>query len=357
MNKTIIPAIALGLLTLTACTGEQSQVHRHSVATTQPEPVAAESIKYFSGRVEESREINLGFKTPGQIEEIYVKEGDFVKEGTLIARLDDKDYRLGVEALEVQYNQLSSEIERMKQLVEAKSVSENDYEKAVAGWKQLGVQLQVNRNKLDYTRLEAPVSGYIQSVNYEPSEMVDAGMAIATLLDTRSMEVVVDIPSEVYLQRDRIKKISCKSSATSNTVIPMRLLSITPKADGNQLYRVRLAFADGKSLHRLTAGMNIETSFAISVADNAYPETACILPMHSVFNDNGQDFVWVVSPDSTVHKTPVTLDGIADDGQIVISGGINAGQQIVRAGVEYLQDGEKVNILPAPAETNIGNIL
>lgn len=357
MNKTIIPAIALGLLTLTACTGEQSQIHRHSVATTQPEPVAAESIKYFSGRVEESREINLGFKTPGQIEEIYVKEGDFVKEGTLIARLDDKDYRLGVEALEVQYNQLSSEIERMKQLVEAKSVSENDYEKAVAGWKQLGVQLQVNRNKLDYTRLEAPVSGYIQSVNYEPSEMVDAGMAIATLLDTRSMEVVVDIPSEVYLQRDHIKKISCKSSAISDTVIPMRLLSITPKADGNQLYRVRLAFADGKSLRRLTAGMNIETSFTISVADNAYPETACILPMHSVFNDNGQDFVWVVSPDSTVHKTPVTLDGIADDGQIVISGGINAGQQIVRAGVEYLQDGEKVNILPAPAETNIGNIL
>ena len=357
MNKTFITIIALGLLPLAACTGEQSQIHRRSVAVVQPKPVAVEAEKNFSGRVEEAREINLGFKTPGQIEEICVKEGDFVKQGDMIARLDDKDYRLGVDALEVQYNQLSREIERMKQLVDAKSVSENDYEKAVAGWKQLGVQLQVNRNKLDYTRLEAPVSGYVQSVNYEPAEMVDAGMAVVTLLDTHSMEVVVDIPADVYLQRDRITKISCNSTVTGKNGIPMKLLSITPKADGNQLYRMRLAFADAAAVRNLTAGMNIETKLTIAVIDSVHGVTSCTLPMHAVFNDGGRDFVWVVDADTVVHKTAVTLGGIADDGSITVTGGVSTGDRVVKAGVEYLQDNEKVTILPAPAETNVGDIL
>lgn len=356
MNKTIIPIIALGLLPLAACTGVESSPYRHSVAVVQPKPVAAEVGKNFSGRVEEAREINLGFKTPGQIEEICVKEGDFVKQGDLIARLDDEDYRLGVEALEVQYNQLTDEIGRMKQLLAAKSISENDYEKAVAGWKQLGVQLQVNRNKLNYTRLEAPVSGYVQNVNYEPAEMVDAGMAVVTLLDTHNMEVVVDIPTEVYLQRDHITGISCNSSPTGDSGMPMRLLSITPKADGNQLYRMRLAFADAGAVRHLTAGMNIEARLTIAVSDTA-GVAACTLPMHAVFNDGGQDFVWVVEADSVVRRTAVTLGGIADGGTVVVTDGISIGDRVVRAGVEYLQDDEKVNILPVQAETNVGDIL
>ena len=67
--------------------------------------------------------------------------------------------------------------------------------------------------------------------------------------------------------------------------------------------------------------------------------------------------MWVVAPDSIVHKTAVTLGGIADDGNIIVTDGISSDQQVVKAGVEYLQDNEKVNILPAAAETNVGNIL
>ena len=52
-----------------------------------------------------------------------------------------------------------------------------------------------------------------------------------------------------------------------------------------------------------------------------------------------------------------TLGGIADDGSITVTGGVSTGDRVVKAGVEYLQDNEKVTILPAPAETNVGDIL
>lgn len=63
----------------------------------------------------------------------------------MLAELDDEDYKLGVEALQIQYNQLKDEVARTRKLFEQKSVSANDYEKASAGLRQLGVQLQVNK--------------------------------------------------------------------------------------------------------------------------------------------------------------------------------------------------------------------
>jgi len=54
--------------------------------------------------------LNVAFKTAGQIESVNVKEGDYVRASQLLASLDDKDYKLGLEALQVQYDQLSDEV-------------------------------------------------------------------------------------------------------------------------------------------------------------------------------------------------------------------------------------------------------
>lgn len=215
----------------------------HSVMLVQPEGTGSETVKTFSGVIEEGREISVGFKTPGQLARIAVKEGQYIKAGQLVAVLDDKDYKLGVEAAQIQYDQLKGEVARLKQLHDANSLSGNDYEKAVAGLGQVGVSLQSNKNKLEYTRLYAPTSGYVQSVNFEASEMVDAGTPIITLLDVHQMEVSINIPAGLYLEKDRITGYVCKGAFDGGAEIPLRLISITPKADNNQLYKVRLAMA------------------------------------------------------------------------------------------------------------------
>ena len=92
------------------CSQQQAGTFTRSVMLTYPVRLGAESVKQFSGVVQERHDIALGFKTPGQIKEIAVKEGDYVKQGQLIARLDDADYRLGVEALEIQCHQLEEEV-------------------------------------------------------------------------------------------------------------------------------------------------------------------------------------------------------------------------------------------------------
>ena len=351
--KRLITTIAAAA-TLCACGDPPQQAAVRSVVLAKAEVLDSVRTLRHPGIVREAHAVNLGFKTAGEIERIHAQEGDYVRRGTMLAELDDADYRLGVEALQIQYDQLKDEVERTTRLFEQKSVSANDYEKAVAGLRQLGVQLQANRNKLDYTKLYAPADGYIAAVNFSPAEMVDAGTPLFTLLDVSRMEVEADIPVAEYRQRHRFARYACKA-AGSREELPMRLLSLTPKADGNQLYQLRLAFEQPPG-ERLTAGMNVEV--AIAVADTAAAPRVAV-PLCAVFRDDerNEPCVWVFAADSTVAKRPVALGGTDSRGRAVIVRGLAGNERVVRAGVHVLQPGERVRVLQEPDTTNVGGLL
>ena len=338
---------------LAGCTGtDNSGESLRSVCLTRPEAMSEESVKHYSGVVKAAHEIGLGFKTAGQISRIHVREGDRVRKGELLAELDDADYRLAVEALQIQYDQLKDEVDRTARLFNQKSVSANDYEKAVAGLHQLGIQLQANQNKLDYTKLYAPTDGYVRKVGFSPAEMVDAGTSVITLLDMSGMEVSVDIPVEEYLNREHFVRYYCRL-AESGISYPMSLSSISPSADGNQLYRLELTFVSRPD-DRLTAGMNVEVGIVASDTASLHGFT---LPLRSVFRDGDTSCVWVLKSDSTVAKRPVRLAGTDSRGRAVIVEGLTGEEQIVRAGVNVLLEGEHVKVIGQPSKTNVGGVL
>lgn len=341
------------LALLCSCSGRTtSEPFVQSVCLMSPVPLNEESTRIYAGVVKAAHEVNLGFKTAGQIARIHVSEGDYVHQGQLLAELDDADYRLAVEALQIQYDQLNDEVERTKQLFDQKSVSANDFEKARAGLRQLGVQLQANRNKLDYTKLYAPTDGYIQQVNFSPAEMVDAGTALFTLLDASRLEVEFSIPASEYLRRDRFTHFSCRAAGLEEWM-PMQLGGVTPKADGTQLYHLTLSFA-GRPDRQLTAGMNVEVG--ITIAD-----TTCAggfgVPPGAVFLEGDVPCVWVFGADSTVERRAVTLRGIDNEGRVVVIDGLTAEDRIVRAGVSALEAGQKVRVVATPSQTNAGGLL
>ena len=347
----LLPAI---LCLANGCTEKPAETFTRSVMLTNPVRIGASYVKHFSGIVQEKHDISLGFKTPGQIEQILVKEGDHVKKGQLIARLDDADYKLGVEALEIQCKQLEDEVKRLEALYRSKSVSVNDYEKAVAGLQQLKVQLQVNRNKLDYTRLYAPTDGYVQSVNFAPAEMVDAGTPVINLLDVHRMEVETELPADVYLLRSHFGEITSLASFANAEEMPMQVISITPKADGNQLYQMKLAFEEKPDM-RLSAGMNIGITIRINGTDSI--GNAFSLPLHAVVRQQEETYVWVMEADSTVSRRKVVCSGTDGTGAAIISAGLNGEEQVVKAGVNALQEKEKVRVIETESKTNVGGLI
>ena len=123
IGKNRLGAVLVAAL-LCSCSGRTaSEPFVQSVSLTTPVALGGETTRTYSGMVKAAHEVSLGFKTAGQIARIHVSEGDYVQQGQLLAELDDADYRLAVEALQIQYDQLKDEVERMKQLFNQKSVS------------------------------------------------------------------------------------------------------------------------------------------------------------------------------------------------------------------------------------------
>ena len=355
-RKDLVYMTTLLLYMLCSCSEKQKgDLPIHSVEITTPVPSCKTITRSYSGIVREAHEISLGFKTAGQIKRIHVKEGEYVRKGELLAELDDRDYLLGVEALQIQYDQLKDEVARTRKLFEQKSVSANDYEKASAGLRQLGVQLQVNKNKLEYTRLYAPEDGYIQSVNFSPAEMVDAGTAMFTFLDVSHLEVKTDLPSSTYRIINNVTGYNCMvPSEKESHTYPMDFLSLSPKADGNQLYQLSLKFRE-KPERQITPGMNIEVCLTINEGNTS--KGGFKIPVCSVFKSNENSCVWVLKEDSTIEKRVITIDNNFSGELITVIKGLNGTEKIVRAGVNSLQDGEKVTVIEEPEKSNVGGLI
>lgn len=347
---------ALLLCMLCSCSEQKkSSLPVHSVEVTNPEPACKTTTKSYSGIVREAHEISLGFKTAGQIKSIHVKEGDYVNKGELLAELDDSDYKLAVEALQIQYDQLKDEVARTRKLFEQKSVSANDFEKASAGLKQLGVQLQVNKNKLEYTKLYSPTSGYIQSVNFSPAEMVDAGTALFTFLDVSHLKVETDLPSNTFKAINNVVSYDCKvTSENESQTYPMEFVSLSPKADGNQLYQLILKFKNNPQ-KQITPGMNIEVCLTINGETDS--SNKFNIPICSVFKDKDNSCVWILNEDSTVEKRVITIDYNISGEDVTVESGLNGTENIVRAGVNALQEGEKVIVIKQPEKSNVGGLI
>lgn len=343
MSILIVGAVAF----ISSCADSESMEQGcRSVVTTRPCVGNMDELKVFSGVVREKAGINLGFKTPGQLEYIYVREGDYVSRGQLLARLDDSDYRLGVEAAEAQYDQLNNELQRMRVLFESKNISANDYEKAEYGLKQLAVQLQNSRNKVEYTALTSPADGYIESVNFEVAEMVDAGTPVFKLITSGPVKVELGVPHSLYERRAHIKDITIRSAGQE---IHAEMMSMLPKPDATHLHKTLLS-ADSPVL---SPGKNVEVVFRMAGEES----DVVMVPAGAVVNKEGRTWVWVLSSDSTVCRREVSLGDNPVAGKIVVESGLDGSEEIVRAGANSLDDGEKVIVVEPVSSTNIGGLI
>lgn len=348
----MLACLPLGVLC--SCGGNQQENNVRSVKLTSPEPRRSDYCINYPAVVKESNETGLGFKTAGQISRVYVKEGDYVKQGQLLATLDASDYQLAVNALQVQYDQMKSEFGRMQQMFDNKGISQNDYEKAKAGLAQLATQLKANQNKLSYTRLYAPVNGYIQAVNFSRAEMVDAGTQVFSILDDSGMKVEFDVPVSEAGNADASATYSLSYNGGSSD-IPVRFISKSPKADGNQLYTVKLAI-DSRRSAGLTPGMNATVTVCPPEAGDQ-SAVGYNLPLRSVVSKDGKTCVWVLDRDSTVALREVSFGGVDKNGMAIIESGVSSGDRIISAGVNSLHDGERVKVVKESSATNVGGLM
>jgi len=338
----------------------------------QPRPVRYASVesvggartRIFSGTAVAAVETRLSFKVNGTIERLTVDVGDQVKRGELIAELDPVDYQLQVERLEAalaqadaQLKNFESDFRRIRGLYERDNASQDDYDAARAGvesaranMSSIEKQIQQASLQVSYTKLYAPEAGQVASVDAEVNENVASGRTIVMLNVAATPEVEVGIPELLIGEIERGARIS----KITFTALPGQTASglvteVAPTAaSGMTTYPVRIRLTSGA--RGVRPGMAAEIEFRVNAG--AGP-VRTVVPPHAVGEDRQGRFVWIVEPagegEATVARRTVATGDLVAAGQasaIEVVSGLEEGELVVTAGVNVLEDGQRVRIRP-----------
>ena len=342
-------------LTLASCGGQ-------ATAVSNPQSVKVDTVRAFGqqqtfqypGRVKAAQDVSLAFRVSGTLQNIYVEDGATVRQGQVLAQLDPTDYQVQLDATQAEYDQIKAEAERVMALYQDNGVSANDNDKAVYGLRQITAKLQHHQDELAYTQLTAPFSGTVQTHLFEEHETVGAGMPVISMVGSGQPEVEINIPAAEYVQRDRFDTYHCTFNVYPGQTYPMRLISITPKANANQLYTMRLQVqTDGRPVP--SPGMNT----MVTITCTADPTAQLIVTASAIFERNGQTYVYLYDPaDGTAHQQLVEVTALLSDGTALLGGPwLSAGQVVISSGTRYIDEGDHVQPLPPVSDSNVGGLL
>ena len=200
----------------------------------------------YPGKVKAAQDISLAFRVSGTIRKIYVKDGTRVQAGQLLAELDPTDYQVQLDATEAEYKQIKAEAERVMALYKDNGTTPSANDKAVYGLKQITAKYQYHKDQLGYTRLYAPFNGYIQKRLFEAHETIGAGMPVLSMISSGAPEVEINLPAAEYIRREQFNQYHCTFDIYPDRSYPLKLISVTPKANANQLYTMRLQLVADK---------------------------------------------------------------------------------------------------------------
>lgn len=345
----------ISLILLSSCTQRAREAKDYQTVKIDTVISADEqTFLQFPGKVKAAQDISLAFRVSGTISKIHVKDGTRVHEGQLLAELDPTDYQVQLDATEAEYQQIKAEAERVIALYKDNGTTPNANDKAVYGLKQITAKYKHHKDQLAYTRLYAPFNGYVQKRLFEAHETIGAGMPVLSMISGGTPEVEINLPAAEYIRREQFDNYHCTFDIYPGETYALKPISVTPKANANQLYTMRLQIVpDDKAVP--SPGMNtMVTIFCRSGQANTLS-----VPTGAILQKEDKAHVFVFSPaDNTVHSREVTLIRLLNNGQsLITSHQLQPGELIVSSGVHFIEDGETVKPLPVVTKTNIGGLL
>ncbi len=307
------------------------------------EPVSVESTSLpleISGVIKEKQEVMLSFKVGGPILSLSVKEGDLVKKGEVIAQIDPRDYEIHLQAAKAQYDQITDEYGRNRQLFEQGKLPANTFEKLKAAYLATKSSFEAAQNALSDTRLVAPFTGYIFQKEVDPFETVNPGQPIVSLIDVSQVEVTFGLAESQIKDASSFGRIVCDVPNANAFSLPASIVSVSRKAGASNLFEVKLALANPNGT--LRPGLSATVRIQLPSQSGSQVQ----VPVSAVFSRNGQSNVWVYNPTTQVVACrAIALEANGRDGMLLVRHGLVAGESIVIAGVNKLTDNEKVRVL------------
>ncbi|WP_317933220.1 efflux RND transporter periplasmic adaptor subunit [Halioxenophilus sp. WMMB6] len=312
---------------------------RTQTITLQPR----EGWREFPGVVEAAQTADLGFRVSGKLSQLLVEEGDTVKAGQVLARLDDTDYKIQLNSRRAEFEQAEADYERAKRLLGQKLIAQADVDKLKAQFTATGAALEAAQQNVDYTTIKAPFTGLIARRYVDNFEDIAASQAIYTLQDLSSLHIKVDVPETVmiHLKNRPSYNIYAIFDALKDQKFPLEMLAVATAADpGSRTFSVTFTMAP-------VAEMNVLPGMSVTVRGGESSSMAIVVPPEAILDDGEGQIAFVVEEingnQGVVHERPVTIEGVSEQGIVVLTG-LAPGDRLVIAGMSKMYEGLTVRL-------------
>jgi RND family efflux transporter MFP subunit len=347
---------------LAACQGDSDQVVVQEVARPVKTMLVGVSesggIRNFPGSVDAGQRADLSFRVDGKLIELPVKEGDDVKQGQVLAKLDPKDFQIVVNDKAASFSRAKADYTRAKKLVGPGHISRMDYDRIEADFKSRLADLNKAKQDLSYTILKAPFTGTIAKRYYQNYEEVVLNEVVFALRNNALLEVKINVPENI-MQRIVSKgeaeqediPVSASFDAVPGKSFPLTFKEISTKADTKtKTFLATYTMPAPKSLNILP-GMTATVTADLSKELSGDTANVYYLPVSAVTGDAKlESRIWVVDEKTmTVHPLAVKL-GMMKANQVEVLDGISGQERVVIAGAGYMADGMKVLLMHQPEQ-------
>lgn len=344
------------------------------------------SLLDASGYVVARRTATVSAKITDKVTEVLIEEGQHVRKGQIVARLDDTNIRAafgqaqaqlayaraGLQQVKVNLDNARRNYERKKDLFAQHFVSQSDLDDARTSLDDLlGQQESAERNvdvarsavevvqrNLDDTIVRAPFDGVITVKAAQPGEIVSPISAgggftrtgIGTIVDMDSLEFDIDVNENFINRVTANQQVSARLDAYPDWRVPARVIAVVPTADRSKgTVTVRIAI-DQKD-PRILPEMGVRVSFLTPQGPaSGQSRAGVLLPAEAVqpadANDASTGVVWVIR-DDRVERRAVRL-GARQGGDQTIIAGLAAGERVAVGDFARLKDGTRIKLEAAP---------
>lgn len=338
--------VALASLLLGGCSEKTEQPTTEKVivqpALTEVVTSSAGEELNFNGVVRAAERADLSFRVGGMLTDILVKEGDQVRKGDLLAKLDSRDAKTNLESAQLELKNAKDDYERATAIFnKSQAISRSDLDTITTTYNLARNKAEEAARKLEYTELRAPFDGFIGRKLVDNHSQIQANSPVITLHDLNDLEVVINLPDKVMISGLRETTANAELASIPAEVFPLTLRTWASQADPvSQTYPVVLGFSDLKGL-RVLPGMAVKV-VAGQPADGQGGANITV-PLTAIVPDNqGGQFVWIVGSDNKVSKRAVEVGSLRNN-RIVVEKNLEPGERVITAGVSSLKDGMEVN--------------
>lgn len=342
MKKHVLVTGVVALLCLLSCTTKkQESAEITKFVVTNPIKIDTSYIKSYVTQIRSVRNVELRAQEKGFLQNIYVDEGQFVKKGQLLFKINPKMYEAELLKSRAEENAAAIEVQNSKTLADKQVVSQNELAVARAKLQQAQAEVQLAQLHLSYTDIRAPFDGTIDRIPLKLGSLIDEGELLTSISDNSEMFGYFNVSEPEYLEyqashdhsaNEKVGLLLANNKPFDYTGKVEVIESEFNNETGNIAFRAR--FPNTKRL--LKNGETGEVQMRVQLSN------AIVIPQKATYEIQDKKYVFVVDSKNKIHSREISVAAEMPD-LYVLESGLLPKEKILLEGVQKVRDDEPIS--------------